>query len=529
MSAVHAWLAATRTRVAGLFLLVFALQALIAAAVQHYLVAPSIADVEHNLALAEARRMRVVLDQELRVHASFCRDWSRWDDMVEFVRDPNPGFVASTLSADATSTTDIDAVAVYDPQAQVVFFSVYRAFQPHAAEIASLTAPTGALHALLFAQRERAAGQTSADGVYSGWWNWQGQLVMTTFCPILPTDGSGAPRGWLLLMRELGQARLQAVQDAAHLQFSVAPAGDSTRNFAPDSQTALPVQVSELRRGYWQVQSLIITDNAAPLLLSSDFHSGITGRGQNLLWLGWGVSMLVFASLSALAVWRLDRQFILPLQRLARRVTGSRVEAGEHVELPEEGASEIRNLARSFNQLIQQTEDHLHDVRRLSRTDALTGVANRRVFDETVQQECERAQRLGGAFALLMIDVDFFKAYNDHYGHQGGDDALRKLANCLQQTFARRLDLVARYGGEEFAVVLLGVDADAVQESCQRALLAVREMQLPHVASAIALHLTISIGATVMRHGDTPETLIARADQCLYRAKHEGRDRAVIS
>lgn len=532
MSAAHTWLAATRTRVAGLFLLVFALQALIAAGIQHYLVAPAFADVEHDLAVAEARRMHLLLEQELRVHASFCRDWSRWDDMVEFVRDPNPGFVASTLNADATSTTDIDAIAVYDRHAQVVFFSAFRAFQPHTGDIAALTAPVGAVHTKLFAQRAELRGQTGADGVYSGWWNWRGQPVLSAFCPILPTDGSGAPRGWLLLLRELGPARLQAVQDAAHLQFHVVPADADTAWQDAASLAAGEAQflrVRELSSGYWQLRSLIATDNEHDLQLSGEYRSGIAGRGRGLLWFGWGVSMLVFAGLSALAVWRLDRQFILPLQRLAQRVTGSRVEAGEHVELPEEGASEIRNLARSFNGLIRQTEDHLQDVRRLSRTDALTSVANRRVFDETLQQECERAQRLGGAFALLMVDVDFFKAYNDHYGHQGGDDALRKLANCLQQTFARRLDLVARYGGEEFAVVLPGVDADAVQESCQRALLAVREMQLPHVASAIALHLTISIGATVMRHGDTPETLINRADQCLYRAKHEGRDRAVIS
>lgn len=165
-----------------------------------------------------------------------------------------------------------------------------------------------------------------------------------------------------------------------------------------------------------------------------------------------------------------------------------------------------------------------------SRTDGLTGIANRRRFDEVLASEWARSQRSGEPLALAMLDIDWFKAYNDQYGHLAGDDCLRSVAGVLAECAVRSTDLVARYGGEEFAIVSPGSTAEQMQAlalSVQRAL---AELALTH-PTAPSGHVTLCAGvaATVAGPGGTPEQLVATADQALYHAKATGRNRVVLA
>ncbi len=165
-------------------------------------------------------------------------------------------------------------------------------------------------------------------------------------------------------------------------------------------------------------------------------------------------------------------------------------------------------------------------LERLSLHDPLTGIANRRYLDEFVEREWRREVRYHHSVAVIMVDIDHFKAYNDHYGHQQGDTCLREVAQALQAHLRRPSDFLARYGGEEFAVVLLETDlaaARAVAEVMHRAVL---ERQLPHAASPIVPVVTVSVGvAAAPAHRITFPELMHAADQALYRAKAAGRNR----
>lgn len=163
-----------------------------------------------------------------------------------------------------------------------------------------------------------------------------------------------------------------------------------------------------------------------------------------------------------------------------------------------------------------------------ARTDALTGVANRRAFDEALEREWRRAMRDGSALSLLVLDVDLFKAFNDANGHQVGDDCLRTVAGAIAATVQRAGDLVARYGGEEFAVILPGTERHEALAVAQQICAAVVGLRLPHSASAVG-YLTISIGAgtAMAASGGTrkmPEGLLQAADHALYKAKANGRN-----
>ena len=189
----------------------------------------------------------------------------------------------------------------------------------------------------------------------------------------------------------------------------------------------------------------------------------------------------------------------------------------------------------------------LDRLRQLSSTDALTGVANRRTLDETLLRECKRSQRSRSAIAVLMLDVDHFKRFNDTYGHGAGDEALVQVARAMQRATNRPADLVARYGGEEFTLVLPDTDGDGAMCVAATLMANVAQLKIPHSASATGF-LTVSIGIgsfdqasnhwNQARAGlrETTSTtpplcataLLATADQALYAAKQAGRARAIL-
>jgi diguanylate cyclase (GGDEF)-like protein len=166
---------------------------------------------------------------------------------------------------------------------------------------------------------------------------------------------------------------------------------------------------------------------------------------------------------------------------------------------------------------------------KLAITDGLTGIANRRYFDDQLAHEWTRARRLNQTLAIAMIDVDWFKKYNDHYGHQGGDDCLRQVANVLSNVAKRDSDFVARYGGEEFAIILPMTQAENALELSRNICLALSNLELPHALSDFG-HVTLSVGVAVgcPKQNTTPHNLLVNADKALYTAKEKGRNRAVL-
>lgn len=165
------------------------------------------------------------------------------------------------------------------------------------------------------------------------------------------------------------------------------------------------------------------------------------------------------------------------------------------------------------------------ELTRMTRVDPLTGLANRRGFDEALERAEIRCRRTGEALAVMMIDIDYFKVLNDSFGHQGGDAALQAIGSVLLQAVVRKDDVIARFGGEEFAAILTGSDISGAQRVAERIRLALSKAAIPHPRTG---SLTVSIGITA-RPGETldAERMIAEADAALYEAKRRGRDTVV--
>jgi len=160
--------------------------------------------------------------------------------------------------------------------------------------------------------------------------------------------------------------------------------------------------------------------------------------------------------------------------------------------------------------------------------DPLTGIFNRRFFDENLNGFIKTLSRSSGILSLLMIDIDYFKNYNDSYGHSAGDDCLKIVAKTLKNNVTRSDDFVVRYGGEEFAVVLPNTDEDGARLLADKMLESVRSCKIQHRASSVADIVTISIGVTTGEVGNTSraDDFIIRADELLYLSKQNGRNRS---
>lgn len=184
----------------------------------------------------------------------------------------------------------------------------------------------------------------------------------------------------------------------------------------------------------------------------------------------------------------------------------------------------LRNRVRAHLMLKQQTDL----LRLMAFRDGLTGVSNRRYFDERYNVEWRRAERSGGALSVIMIDVDHFKLYNDHYGHAEGDKCLQVLASELDAQLNRPADLLARYGGEEFVCILPDTDSNGARITAERMRMSVEKMALPHAASLTSSHVTISMGIATMEGKVSEEVaaiIVGKADEQLYIAKRSGRNR----
>lgn len=204
------------------------------------------------------------------------------------------------------------------------------------------------------------------------------------------------------------------------------------------------------------------------------------------------------------------------------------------VENITEHADAIEVELRARNQDVQELNERLalanKELEQLASVDGLTGIANRRRFDMTLEREWQRLTRDQKPFSLILGDIDYFKRYNDTYGHQAGDECLQKVCQACHDCAKRASDLAARYGGEEIAVILPDTDSIGAMYIAQEIRQRIRQLNIKHDASPIGNLISMSLGvATITPHTQLkPNVLINQADMALYRAKQNGRNRIVL-
>jgi diguanylate cyclase (GGDEF)-like protein len=184
-------------------------------------------------------------------------------------------------------------------------------------------------------------------------------------------------------------------------------------------------------------------------------------------------------------------------------------------------------LEREVSERTAALEEANRQLKQLSIEDGLTGLLNRRAFDAILQDECRRGERAQVPLALMMLDIDYFKQFNDIYGHQAGDTCLILVADTLKKACGRAGEFVARYGGEEIAIILPATSPDYARQQAENLRCRLADLAIPHSGSVAADMVTVSIGVTslIPRTEMSPSALLAAADKALYKAKEAGRNK----
>ncbi|MCV2370697.1 diguanylate cyclase domain-containing protein [Roseateles oligotrophus] len=507
------------------FVLSFGLLGLISLGLLQRSLNASYATIERNELASHMSRIVQSIEAELEHLNSLTRDWAVWTEMYRHVMQPDAAWESDNIGPLALDTAGLALVMVYDQQGQLVSFS-------SSAKSASPASgpPLARLQSSPYAALAGGAKLDPGCGLMRS----EAGLMLTCLARISRSDSSGDFAGNLILARMFDDAMLTKLRHQTQLAIKLIARSEATPgmefwpDFLPDSKLG-PGNVWHTQEPKLYHLEFLAQDrlkrNVALLgvSVSRDVHEqGILVFQQvrrQLIWAG-----AFTASLLALAV------HLLLVRRL-RRFTRQLVELADaqtwNTRIKVKGKDELGLLSGHVNHLLSLIETQVQALQRLSLTDALTGLSNRRGFDERIAQELATKSRGERKLALLTIDVDCFKRYNDRYGHPAGDRALAAVAQVLGSARGREGDMAARIGGEEFALLLPETDAAGALVMAERIRSLMHELALPHEDSPIAPILTLSIGIAIAA-ADTPSTLIARADQALYQAKEQGRDRAVL-
>ncbi|MBO9540501.1 GGDEF domain-containing protein [bacterium] len=246
----------------------------------------------------------------------------------------------------------------------------------------------------------------------------------------------------------------------------------------------------------------------------------------------WAMLVGAIAMLLALGFFALFslRQFRILNRHFQQNLRDLELQKGDLLELTRSLEVSNQTLERRVHERTEELQVAYEKYRHLAEADGLTGIPNRRIFDEVLVREWERCGRQATPLSLVMLDIDYFKVFNDTYGHQAGDDCLRQVAKALAGQVNRPGELVARYGGEEFSIILSDTDALGAEQIAERVRSQVEALAIPHAGSKAAPCVTMSLGVATLvpRPEDAADRMVALADHALYQAKQEGRNRVCM-
>tara|TARA_R110000868_G_scaffold7132_5_gene39184 strand:+ start:11959 stop:13623 length:1665 start_codon:yes stop_codon:yes gene_type:complete len=337
--------------------------------------------------------------------------------------------------------------------------------------------------------------------------------------PISRSDGTGEGVGWMVFMKRLNNTMLGDFERITRLNIATVAITDPALGFDEPVTSAMISAIRCLQDPFEQpVYCLKITDPDLSL--------------PHLLNMNTLQEMLIIGAIPASLFSIILHLIITPL-KVANSHLLRNLKFGHLKELPLTQSfyiTEIAQLANSYNQLVATIRDQNQRLEVLSHTDALTGVRNRRGFDRMQERAWYRLCRNPLSMALIMIDIDYFKLYNDRYGHQQGDQALQQVATALSKLARRTDEEIARFGGEEFVLLVYADSREELEQLCTQVTNAIRILAIPHPDSDVSHRLTISMGAAWIHHGGpwlgfiSAEEWLQLADQALYLAKNNGRN-----
>lgn len=516
-------------RIVVVFALVFGFMGSLGLLLMKNSLLPTFDSMERNFALDSAKRVISGFDEQMSAVSAVNHDWAFWDQLHLHMQRPDKKFERSNIGEEAMQSSNLHAILLLDLKGTVHGFGA-RAFS------GGTVARAGDLVAPLL--RRWARQPLKPQRTECGLARLQEALCVVCWTAIVQSNGLGPSVGTVVMARELDARVLDVMAQYAGAAFTIEDLASATPNAAEPAMAVWKLSdFQHLQHGDLQARFApnAITLNYQLQDLEAQPLSWVRIRmDRRLMEQGQRVIKDVLVQLAVVALatglvlvitvhWWLVR----PIARLRSDVAELSATRRWDETLAYDRPDEIGALTQGINGLLAVLRQQVQVLETLSSTDALTGIANRRQFDERLAHELVRLGRRTCPLSLMLLDADHFKLYNDRYGHSEGDAVLRKLGALLRAS-CRQQDLPARVGGEEFALLLPDTDAAGAMAMAEKVMTGLAALALVHDSSPTAPVVTVSIGIAtwpVVQQGGAT-VLFAQADKALYAAKHNGRKRA---
>lgn len=448
-------------------------------------------------------------------------DYSHWTETWNFVQHPDqPGdFLQHNFTVASMDTINLDAVVILNSDYKPVL-----AYQLDEKQNRLLPAAQDFYTWIpnQFARENLFLPTPTSDILRVG-----EHSYLLASSPVLKTDHQGPQAGWLLFFQRVDDQLLTNISDIIRIGLREIPL------HSLDASQLMPLElpIYEVAASH---QRCVYNSNQVPVLCLELQHD--TSNMPEFMNRGIFFAFMFMILMPALLFAILLHQLTAPIRQatsLLQRNNSDGLLRPVLFSSPLR-VKELRQLRNAFNELVYTTRQQQAKLEQLSNTDRLTNIANRRAFDETLDNTWRRLCRHSQQAALVLCDIDYFKAYNDHYGHQAGDDVLHKVAQALKGCARRTDEIAARFGGEEFVLILYvdnDVDMHSIRERIQES---IRNLKIPHGYSNTGPILTLSFGVAWIRDSGawlenyTAADWLHAADSALYAAKGAGRNCSLV-
>ena len=539
-----------RKKIFLIFLGIFLLYGTVDYVIQRLVIFPSFLQLEHNEAVENLERVINAITREINYLKNFCFDWSAWDDTYDFVESRTQEYIKSNLVSITFFDNNLNLLYICDLNGKVIWGKAYDLETKKTIQLTDF--PKNGFpknHPLLaYKLGKIPVNELGVAGVFM---TKQGPMLIASR-PIITSNNKGPMRGYLIMGRFFNQDLINKLAEQTRIDFQILI---TKTNLV----TEFPYQIEKLSSNSLLISKIFPDINGNTIfLIKVKLPRKIVKHG--LTNIRYALFSIIISGLIVLIVMMfiLQRTITCPLQYLTKHVLAVKEKTDFSLHLSMQRQDEIGILAREFDSMLAKIEEQTFELERangelkkdinkhdqaekdlqtankklelLATMDGLTQIANRRKFDEYIEQLWKQLERDKKTISLIMCDVDCFKLYNDTYGHQLGDDCLRAVAQAICKHTKRPLDLAARYGGEEFAVILPDTDSNSALHIANAIRKEVQQLKITHASSWVKQCVTLSLGVSNLKPNISfsVKLFIELADKALYEAKKQGRNGIVL-
>ncbi|WP_082664342.1 sensor domain-containing diguanylate cyclase [Pseudoalteromonas sp. 10-33] len=488
---------------------------------RYFFMLPTINENIKDYQNRELLSLEIALKREFVFLKTLNYDYSVWDESYDYMTSFNKDYIESNYVDDTFKSLKIDGVFIYDMNFKQVYAHTFDYIQEQPFDVPEFDLKTRLPNRTILPYEENTSERFGFLSTEHG-------PVMFASHAIQRTNKTGEPVGSIVFIKKVRESQFAKMAEMAQVKLSYTLIN---KNSATKRAVVLSdgIQNEEIAT---ERQRTLLDINGNPILLMNikHHHQRIPVLFDHYLI----IILLMFFIVSLIGFYIVNRFFITPLINGASAINLMLLNNDLQPLHFKNQFLEMRVLINGFNSLIKEVKKQNEQLEKISKIDELTQIYNRRAFEEIYTTQWQEAHRQKTTLGLMLIDVDYFKFYNDFYGHQEGDSALQAVCRVLKETAQSNNGSAARYGGEEFIMLFNQLSVEQFEAISQQLLLNVKALNLPHKGSKVSNVLTVSVGcafATVKAMDNekvTAKLLIKNADVMLYEAKNTGRNRALI-